>query len=491
VRWNTSDTVTLTARSLAEPARTAEAAFVTKAPAPILLVDDHRWRDVGDRYQAALEGNGLSYDVWRKNAPGHPDRTSPSLQRMQRYAIVLWFTAYDWHETLTPDEEAKLSTYLEGGGRLLLSSQDYLYTSGLTGFGRGYLGIADYTESLTATQVLGSVGNPVGDGSGPHDLGYPFPNWSDALRPVPGTGIAFWGQHAQPVALTLEQSPWRTEFFAFPLEALAPEEMSQVVGRAVDWLSALGDSSLVVDRLVAGSSEALAYTLAIRNSGPELLSSVSLSNTLPASTSFVADSLIGPGAYDPGTHRVTWTGPVDSGQVLTIGYEVELEALLPDGTVVENVARLRDESGVALRRVATTRVNAHELSTSVKAASALNASVGGVLTYTVTLRNQGLRPAAAQFADPVPLNAGHVPGSAQASSGFLTSTAEAVWWSGEIAMHGSVTITIPVRVGPTAAGRYILNRAALDDGWGQVQPLETFTWVEPQRVYLPVVFKQP
>ena len=267
--------------------------------------------------------------------------------------------------------------------------------------------------------------------------------------------------------------------------------MSEVVGRAVDWLSSLGDSSLVVDRLVAVGGEALAYTLAIRNGGPELLSSVSLSNTLPASTTFVTDSLIGPGAYDPAANRVTWTGPLDSGQVLTISYEVELEGSLPDGTVVQSVARLRDESGITLRRVATTRVNTPELSTSVKAASALNGSVGDVLTYTVSLRNQGLRPATARFTDTLPLNAAPVPGSARASSGYLTSTAEAVWWSGEVAMHGSVTITIPVRASPTAAGRYVLNRAALDDGWGQVQALETFTWVEPRRVYLPVVFKQP
>ncbi len=491
VRWNTGETVTLTARSLTDPARTAQAAFHSKAPAPILLVDDHRWRDVGYRYRDALEANGLLYDEWRKNTPGYPDRTSPSLQRMRRYAIVLWFTAYDWHETLTPDEEARLAFYLQNGGRLLLSSQDYLYTSGLTGFGRDYLGVAGYTESLTATQVVGSVGSPVGAGSGPHDLDYPFPNWSDALRPIPGAGIAFWGQHAQPVALTHAQPSWRTEFFAFPLEAFAPEEMSDVVGRAVDWLSALGDSYFVVDRLVAGDGEVLAYTLAIQNSGPELLSHVSMSNTLPASTQFISGSLTGPGAYDPARNRVTWMGPLDTGQSVAIGYQVELENPLQDGTAIQNVAWVQDESGIQVRRLAVTRVNAPELSTSAKAADALTANVGEVLTYTITLRNQGLRPATVQFADPVPLNTDHMPGSARSSSGYVTSTAEAVWWSGDIATHGSVTITVPVWVSPAAAGRYVVNRATLDDGWGQVQPLEAFIWVEPRSVHLPVVFRQP
>jgi uncharacterized repeat protein (TIGR01451 family) len=155
------------------------------------------------------------------------------------------------------------------------------------------------------------------------------------------------------------------------------------------------------------------------------------------------------------------------------------------------VGKVAAESGLVLRRVAATPVNAPELSTWVKVARALNVSVGDVLSCTVSLRNQGLRPATAQFADPIPLNTEPVPGSARESSGYVTSTAEAVWWSGEIAMQGSVTITIPVSVSPTAPGRYVLNRTTLDDGWGRVQPLEAFTWVEPQRVYLPVVFRQP
>jgi hypothetical protein len=73
----------------------------------------------------------------------------------------------------------------------------------------------------------------------------------------------------------------------------------------------------------------------------------------------------------------------------------------------------------------------------------------------------------------------------------VTSTAETVWWSGEIAVLEPVTITIPVRISPTAAGRNVLNRATLDDGWGEVQPMEAVAWIEPQRVYLPLVFRQP
>jgi len=179
--WNVSDTITLTARSLSDPGHTAQATFSSKTPAPILLVDDQRWYDNSGRYRAALQASGLSYDIWNTHQPSAPD-VAPSLRRLQRYPVVLWFTGYDWYKTLTPEDEAGLASYLDNGGRLLLTSQDYLYTSGFTDFARHYLGVADYTESLSVTQVVGGLDSPLALQPEPIALYYPFKNWSDALR---------------------------------------------------------------------------------------------------------------------------------------------------------------------------------------------------------------------------------------------------------------------------------------------------------------------
>jgi uncharacterized repeat protein (TIGR01451 family) len=491
VAWNTTDLVTLTARSLADPTRITRAEFHTKAPAPILLVDDHRWYDTLEDYQAALGANSLQNDVWKTDRAEYGTDIGPSLQRLGRYPVVIWFTGYDWYRTLTPDDEARLAAYLDGGGRLLLSSQDYLYTSGFTDFARYYLGVADYTEDMTTTRTVGTVGSPVGDGLGLMELAYPFRNWSDALRPSPDARPAFWGQHAQPVALTLEQSRWKTAFFAFPLEAYQAQDLATVLGRTVDWLSPLGDSSLTADRRVVGEGEQLAYTLQIRNTGPGLLSNVVLSNTVPLSTTYVPGSLEGPAQYDPATDRFAWIGALAPDQIVTIGYRLQLETPVPDGTIVRNLARLSDESGLTLDLTAVSRVNAPDLFGSAKAVKSVKADAvhsTHLLTYTITLRNDGLRPAQANLSDPIPLRTVYLVGSASASSGSLTSTADVLLWTGSISTGQVVAITFPVQVDPPMGAVCILNRASLDDDLGGSYLLEAFTWVETY-VFLPLVFK--
>jgi uncharacterized repeat protein (TIGR01451 family) len=489
VGWNVTDAVTLTARSLADPGQSAVTTFESKSPAPILLVDGHRWYDSLPDYQAALEANGLPYDVWSRDALPKDTPFSPSLERLANYPLVVWFTAYDWFSTLTPEDESNLAVYLDGGGRLLFSSQDYLYSSGFTDFAGDYFGVAEYREGLTVTQVVGAIGDPVGRSLSPSDLLYPFRNWSDALRPKPAASIAFWGQHGQPTALSLVQSPWKTVFYAFPLEALLSQDMTTVMGQAIEWLSPLGDSSLLVDKPVVADGAQLAYSLEIRNTGPKVLSSVTLSNTIPPGTSYIAGSLTGPASYDPVTDRFTWQGTIAPGQTVTITYGLQVDSGLPDDTLVRNVAYLVDHSGLPLLRVADSRVNAPDLSPSNKLAGGESAVVGQVLTFTLVLQNGGLRGTHATLVDPIPAHTTHLPGSARASSGLITSTDEALSWSGSLSIGHVVTITFPVTIEPDATGLYVYNRASLEDQWSNRRPLEAYTTAEV-RVFLPLVLKE-
>lgn len=486
-RWNTSDAVTLTVRSMADPASSAQARFASKAPAPLLLVDDHRWYGQLARYEAALQALGIPYDVWRIDPVPTPDTHSPSLERLQRYRAVVWFTSFDWYATLTPADELRLSLYLDGGGRLLLSSQDYLFTSGFTPFAREYLGVAGYTESLSSTQVFGAVESPFASGLGPEELLYPFPNLSDALRPVAAAQIAWWGQHGQPPALSMAEGPWKTAFYAFALEALPEKGLGQVLGRTLHWLSPLGDSSLSMDRRVAAPGDTVSCTLLIRNSGPEALASVVLSNTVPPSTSFVPGSLSGPAEYDPVTNRFTWSGSLEPGVTITIGYSLLISPGQLPGASVRNVAHLQEESALELDAEARLRILAPDLSQSQSQVSRSAALPGQVLTYTLALQNDGLAPAQAELVDPTPPFAAYLEGSAWASGGVLSATAGSLAWSGTVLPEQPVIIRYAVIIDPGAAGRYILNRALLDDGLGGSHRFETVTWVDSRR-YFPLIW---
>jgi uncharacterized repeat protein (TIGR01451 family) len=489
VQWNTSDTFTLTARSLLDPEAQAHVRFRSKAPAPVLLVDDHRWYGQLDRYEEALEASGVPYDLWRIDPVPTPDTHSPPLQRMQRYRSVIWFTSYDWYATLTRGDEERLAAYLDGGGRLLLSSQDYLYTSGFTAFARDYLGVVGYTESLSATQVTGAEASPVARGLGPFSLLYAFPNWSDSLRISPGTRVAYWGQHGQPAALTLAHDAWKTAFFAFPMEAMQADDMPVSLGRVVRWLSPLGDSSMVASRGAVAAGEAITFTLQIRNTGPATLSGTWMSNPVPAHTSYAPGSLTGPAEYDPLAGCFTWSGALSAGQVVTVGYQLLLDADLPVGAMVENVAHLQEESGLQMDASAQLRVGTPDLSGSLMQVNLPSALPRQVLTYTLTLRNVGLSSAQATMTDATPPFAAYLPGSAWASTGVLTPTADALEWAGVVDVADPVTIRYAVSVDPGAAGRYIHNRAVVQDGWGAVHRIEQATWVE-SLLFLPLVVEE-
>ena len=121
-------------------------------------MDDDRWYDVEEHYRTALNQSGFTYDTWDTEAWGE----SPA-EILRGYPMLLWFTGYDWYAPVTPEEEESLLSYLEAGGRLLLSSQDFLYPDPLRALGRR-LGVETVIYDR-ATQTAAAVAeHPAGCG---------------------------------------------------------------------------------------------------------------------------------------------------------------------------------------------------------------------------------------------------------------------------------------------------------------------------------------
>ena len=128
---------------------------------------------------------GIAYDVW--NIGWDEDvRGSPSLSLLQNYPFVVWYTGYDWFRPITDSELQTLTQYLDGGGRLFLSSQDFLFHHHQEPFTLTYLGIRDYQESVSPTVAFAGRANPtLAQFSGQYGLEYgPYQNFSDGLVPV-------------------------------------------------------------------------------------------------------------------------------------------------------------------------------------------------------------------------------------------------------------------------------------------------------------------
>jgi len=490
--WDARDVVTLTAASSISPALSLTAVFTSKAPAPILLVDDDRWYPQEEKYEAALVDGAFPYDYWHTGKAGdEPAQGSPPLDVLQRYPTLVWFTGYDWYAPVTADEEESLATYLDGGGRLFLSSQDFLYYHHDDPFSRNYLGVLAYTEDVTPTLATGAPENLIGDRLGSYSLNYPFTNWSDAVVPAPGDAVPFREQEQRPIALARQEGGYKTSFFSFPFETLPEAGRAEVMERVVGWLSWLGSSTFTADRGATSGGDMLTYTVALRNDGPDAVTA-SLSNTLPLSLAMLSGSLTGPAAYDTLARRISWEGELDPGAAITFTYRATVALGIPAATAIVNPARLElEKQGIRFHRAAVVRVDAPDLSTSAFWCRPFATRPGRMVTCTLALVNGGVGDASAASAtNPLPEGTTFITGSlVQEGGGTVELLAGTVRWTGPLSVQAQVTVTYQLTLSASLDQPLLYSTAFLEDGVGGAWERDAWVLVEPFRFYFPLVFK--
>jgi len=233
---------------------------------PVLLVDD----DDGENYQiyfeTALDSLNIPYDVWTYTSLG-----APSVSDLELYTAVIWTTADDYGfpgnpATLTQTDQANLMSYLDGGGKLFLSSQDLLYDNDPNTFITDYLHVADHVDDQGIESMAGVTGDTITDGMA-FTLNSPFYNFADYI--TPGTGatpifsrtgktspISREGGFARPNNSSSSGSglvdycalrypatgsaTYKVVFFSFPFEAIPqtgpdPNNARTVMERILNW----------------------------------------------------------------------------------------------------------------------------------------------------------------------------------------------------------------------------------------------------------------
>jgi uncharacterized repeat protein (TIGR01451 family) len=498
--WDARDVVTLTARSSLSPTLSQSAVFVTKAPALVLLVDDDIFFEQMGKYQAALDGAGVPYDFWQTcPAVGWCWENSPPLDVLQWYPIIVWWTGYDWSRPVTSDQEAALAIYLASGGRLFLSSQDFLYYHHKQPFSRDYLGVLAYTEDSIPTLARGVPRDPIGGDLGPYLLNYPFQNMSDGMQPTPGTAVSFRDQEQRGIAVARREGGHAAVFFSFPFETLPQGVRPLVMGQTVGWLSWLGGSTFAANRETVSGGDTLTYTIALRNDGPVSITA-SLSNTLPASLTMIPGSLTGPSAaleaglavYSP-TGQISWEGPLGPGSSVTVTYRVTVATGLPALTPITNTVLLGlEDQAIHFRRTAVVRVGAPDLSSSALRCDPAAALPAAVVTCTLALANGGLADApTAVVTNVLPSAAAFVSGSLTLEGGgaaeLLTGT---VRWAGPLSIGNRVTVTYRLTLPTDPFHPPMYGVAFLEDGLGGAWERPTWLFVEPLRYYLPAVLRR-
>ncbi|MDX9954421.1 MAG: S8 family serine peptidase [Anaerolineae bacterium] len=477
------DTITLTARS-SLGASPVNVVLRTKTAASLLLVDDDRWYPMEHFYTSALQSAGIRFDVWDTSLSntGNPSEPAVTPELLARYPVVLWFTGYDWYAPVTDIEEQQLVDYLDQGGRLLLSSQDFLFNGSTRLLGARF-GVDFPNVDYKIEQATGVASHPASGAWGPAQLLYSFPNWSDALEPSRAASIAARGQSGQPVALSatgVASGTWRTLFYAFPLETLPASTRVKALERGVGWLSPLGASHWRVDPAAPQPGAPVTLTLALRNDA-STATAVVFTHTVPPSLTLLASTLPAGLAFDASTREVTWSGVVTPGVPLTYTWT----ALTPEVSVVFTPAVMLETPALKLgfSREAVVRVGSSDLGTSNwSAILPLEEDEPAELSFV--LRNTGIAPVTEGV-----LRLWLRPGVAPLTATVAPTRGMALQpWRG--ALSSGETITVTVDVLPWLSGIPARIDALLDDGNGATWERGLWLQVLPREIYLPLVFRQ-
>ncbi|MCD6370468.1 MAG: hypothetical protein J7L63_03120, partial [Thermoplasmata archaeon] len=209
----------------------------------ILLVDDDGGGPWEIYFEEAMDANGYIYDSWDVFSNG-----SPSYAALLPYQVVIWNIADQWSDTLSIEDENNLILYLNSGGRLYLSSQDYLYdvTWGYDGnventFVNDYLGVIEVFNDISYSCVEGVENNPISESIKDTNLSYPFYNYADEIS-ISSKAMALFlnPEDFAVVGVNYAFADFRTVFTSFSFEALMDANTtkgSELMRNIINWLT--------------------------------------------------------------------------------------------------------------------------------------------------------------------------------------------------------------------------------------------------------------
>ncbi len=468
--------VTITARPIVSPALSVSSTLLVKAPASVLLVDDDRWIPVDQSYRDALNANHISYDFWRvPTSWAGLDPAVPSLNRLRWYSEVIWFTGYDWYQTLTNYNEQLLAQYLAQGGRLLLSSQSFLDEHGLTNFGRSALGILDFNDNVSTTIASGPHGS-LFDGLNFRALSFPYQNFTVALAPQPDAAVALIGSHGWPIALAHRSKLGKSVFMAFGFEDLPLSMQAEAMNRSVGYLSWLGSSMVKFDRAMAAPGEVVTATIVAMNDMPLAITQAAYTITLPVSATLKNGA------------PLTWKGSLLPNQSITATLVMTLAAGLSAGDAVTLPVQFIDQDHT-LPFVKTARLTIHQPAFAFDLQpSSTSIRSHDLMTWMLTARNLGLEAPAAIITDLLPFTQTIVSGSLAYDSGAASYLSGTIRWNGSISAGESITLSYQMS-GPLVFSNHVYYASAVLSDGSDVWQAGNWLTVRPYQIYLPIVRK--
>jgi immune inhibitor A len=117
-------------------------------PTLLLVDDDHGGNDVDTFYTQALDSLNRPYDIWDEWRQGSP------ASELAAYSYVVWYTGDTSSDVIPIQDVNALTSYLSGGGRLLMTSQDFAQRLTERGAPEDLALLRDYLKITYNTQEI-------------------------------------------------------------------------------------------------------------------------------------------------------------------------------------------------------------------------------------------------------------------------------------------------------------------------------------------------
>jgi uncharacterized repeat protein (TIGR01451 family) len=483
----------IVAQSSRNPAVRETLAVAVKTPGQLLLVDDDRFFEIQQAYTSTLESLGLEYDVWKTGWAGD-GLGSPRPELLAAYPLILWYTGYDWFAPVTPEENAGLHAYLQQGGRLFLSSQDYLFYNWHSPLTGDHLGLFDYQETITPTLVFGGESSGRHPSlTGPVDLDYgPYQNFSDGLVLRPGSQPFFWTDQGMPAGLaraapTSEGGQSRLVFFSFPFETLSGEARLIAMRQIIGWLASPVAVAFSAAKRIAVPGEPQTYTIALQRGVGAGSHTVAITNTLPPGLDLLEGSLSPPADFHSANRQITWRGDIQPGETVIVRYEAVADASLQPGTRLDNQLSVGPgHQGIENRLTASTWFMAPDLSSSELHVESRSSQGNQWITYTLRLLNVGPTAAGLVTATlPLPKGMQTLTDTLHHTAGEVSLDFSRLLWTGSMQPEQVVSASIAL-TRPLALDGWVSTAAILEDGIGDPLVLPGVYFLPPYRSFFPL-----
>jgi hypothetical protein len=220
---------------------------------------------------------------------------------------------------------------------------------------------------------------------------------------------------------------------------------------------------------------------------------VFITNTLPVSLQPDLGSVTGGAIYNPTTRQFTWEGDLPTGGSHVIQYQATPAAVEPGSRVDNHLSIFYERHHLGFDRVATTWLNAPDLSQSFLSLDLDQPFTPTIFTYTLHLANSGLAAAdvvSAVVRLPNELSPLTDTLSSSAGTGILSDTHHLVW-TGNLDVGATVTISLVLTHTISVKPDWLMATAVIQDGVTDTIVRSHQLFLLPYPQYLPLIARKP